>query len=95
MSREEFAKKIHWQVIIWLAGLANIVVMIPQLVQIIRTHNVEGLSLEMFVMSFLIQAAFSLEGYFTRNLKIMLGVGLAGVVSAMVIAAILYIRYFQ
>src|SRR6266566_5951894 len=61
VTRDLIAKRIHWSFIIWLAGMVNVTAMLPQLVRIIRTRNIEGLSLAMFVLYFLVQVAFSIE----------------------------------
>ena len=88
MTREEVAKKIHWDRIIWTVGLVNMVAMLLQLYQIVTTRNVAGLSLGMFVTYFLIQVAFSLQGYFRRDKMLMVCLGL----SAVVICLVLYLR---
>lgn len=93
MSREEFAKKIHWSFIIWLVGFINVGAMLPQLVQIIQTRKTDGLSLGMFATYLFIQLAFSLEGYFTRNRMFMVCLGLSAVVNAMVISLVIYLRH--
>ncbi len=93
MTREELARKIRWPWIIWTAGLINVVAMLPQLVRIVQTGNVEGLSVEMFVLYFLIQCAFTAEGYFTRNRMFMVCLGLSSVVSAMIITLVVYYRF--
>lgn len=94
MTREDVAKKIRWPFIIWLAGLVNVGAMLPQLAKIIQTKSTEGLALEMFVIYFLIQVAFSLEGYFTRNKMLMVCLGLSALVSATIISLVFYLRYF-
>ncbi|MBI5004902.1 MAG: hypothetical protein HZC04_01815 [Candidatus Lloydbacteria bacterium] len=94
MRREEVAKKIHWEFIIWAFGFINVVAMLPQLIRIIQTKNVEGLSLEMFVTYFFIQVAFSFEGYFKRNRMFMTCLGLSSLISAATIALIFYLRHF-
>lgn len=67
MTRDLIAKRIHWSFIIWLAGMVNVTAMLPQLFRIVRTHQIQGLSLAMFVLYFLVQVAFSIEGFFTKN----------------------------
>ena len=94
MTRDEVAKKIRWSFIIWLAGLVNVGAMLPQLAKIIQTKNTEGLALEMFVIYFLIQAALSFEGYFKRNIMLMVCLGLSALVSATIISLVLYLRHF-
>jgi len=92
LTREQIAKKIRWDGIIWTAGLVNIGAMIPQLYQIIKTRSVEGLSLEMFVIYFFIQVAFSLQGFFRRDKMLMACLGLSAAVSAVIIGLVLYLR---
>ncbi len=58
MTRDLIAKRIHWSFIIWLAGLVNVTAMLPQLARIIRTRNIEGLSLAMFMLYFLMPGLF-------------------------------------
>ncbi len=94
MTREEFAKKIHWPFIIWLAGFVNVGAMLPQLIKIIQTKKVEGLALEMFVIYFFIQVAFALEGYFKKNMVFLVCLGLSALVSASIISLVVYLRYF-
>ena len=92
MTREEFAEKIRWDVIIWTAGLVNVGAMLPQLYQIFKTRNVEGVSLEMFVIYFFLQVAFSLQGFFRRDKMLMVCLGLSAVVSAVIIGLVVYLR---
>lgn len=94
MTREELAKRIHWQSIIWLAGLVNVGAMLPQLIKIIQTKNTEDLALGMFVIYFLVQVAFSIEGYFTKNRMLMVCLGLSSLVSATIISFVFYLRHF-
>lgn len=94
MSREEVARKIRWSFVIWLAGLVNVGAMLPQLVQIAKTWNIEGLALQMFVIYFLVQVSFSLEGYFKRNRMLTVCMGLSALVSLAIITLVVYIRYF-
>lgn len=94
MTREEVARKIHWESIIWTAGLVNVVAMLPQLVKLISTRNAEGLSLGMFAIFFFIQVAFSLEGFFKRNRMFTVCLGLSAVVTASIICLIIHLRYF-
>ncbi len=94
MTRELIARKIRWPFIIWLAGMVNVVAMLPQFARIIRTRNIQGLSLEMFVLYFLVQVAFSLEGFFTKNRMLMVCMGLSAVVSGMIIVLVTYLRHF-
>jgi uncharacterized protein with PQ loop repeat len=92
MTREQVARRIRWEAIIWTAGLVNVTAMLPQLYQIVTTRNVDGLALPMFVIYFAIQVAFSIEGYFKRNKMLMVCLGLSAIVSAIIISLIFYLR---
>lgn len=92
MTREEFAKKIRWERIVWVVGLVNVGAMLPQLYQIITTQNVAGLSLGMFAIYFVVQAALSLQGFFKRDRMLMVCLGLSAVVTALIIGTVLYLR---
>ena len=94
MTRDLIAKRIHWSLIIWLAGMVNVTAMLPQLVRIIRTRNIEDLSLAMFVLYFPVQVAFSVEGFFKKHRMLMVCMGLSAVVSGMIIVLVTYLRHF-
>jgi uncharacterized protein with PQ loop repeat len=68
--------------------------MLPQLARIIRTCNIEGLSLAMFVLYFLVQVAFSIEGSFKENRILMVCTGLSAVVRGTIILLVAYLRHF-
>lgn len=92
MTREEVAKLIRWEFIIWTFGIVNVAAMFPQLVRLLTTKETAGLSLEMFVIYGVIQIGFCLEGYFKRNKMLMWCLGLSAVVSATIITTVLYLR---
>jgi uncharacterized protein with PQ loop repeat len=94
VTRDLIAKRIHWSFIIWLAGMVNVTAMLPQLVRIIRTGNIEGLSLAMFVLYFLVQVAFSIEGFFKKNRMLLVRMGLSALVSGTIILLVTYLRRF-
>ena len=95
MTREEFAIRIYWPWIIWFFGIINIVAVLPKLVQLWLTKKPDGLSLTMFTLIFLIQAAYSLQGFFRRDAMLMWTVGLAGILSLATIFSALFMRYFN
>lgn len=92
MTREQVARKIHWQVIIWLFGFVNVGAMIPQLWELITTRKTEGISLSMFFIYMAVQIAFSLDGYFKRNKTLLVCLGLSAVLSAANIITIIILR---
>lgn len=94
MTRDEFAAKIRWPFIIWLAGIVNVAAMLPQLYEIVKTWSVGGLSLSMFVIYFFVQVALSLQGFFKRDKMLMVCLGLSAIVSATIIGLVVYIRHF-
>lgn len=94
MKREEFAERIYWPWLIWFFGIVNIVAVLPQFIQLWLTRKTEGLSLTMVTLIFLVQIAYSLQGFFRRDAMLMWTIGLAGLVSAATILSALYMRYF-
>jgi uncharacterized protein with PQ loop repeat len=92
MTREQVAKKIHWQLIIWLFGFVNVVAMLPQLWQLIATRKTEGISISMFAIYMAVQIAFSADGYFKRNKTLFVCLGLSAVLSAANIVTIIILR---
>jgi hypothetical protein len=56
--------------------------------------DIEGLSLAMFVLYFLVQVAFSIEGFFRKNKMLMVCMGLSAVVSGTIILLAAYLRDF-
>lgn len=92
MTRDEFAEKIHWSVIIWVIGFINVTAMLPQLYQIIKTHNVQGLSISMFTIYLVVQVCMALEGYFKRIRMLQACLGLSACISASIIVLILCYR---
>ena len=92
MTREEFANKFHWSRIIWIFGLINVVAMLPQLWQIITTHETAGLNLGTIWTYFVIQTALSINGFIRRDTMLMWCFGLSAAVSMAIIAVTLYLR---
>jgi len=74
--------------------MLNVTAMLPQLFRIIRTHQADGLSLAMFALYFIVQVAFSIEGFFTKNRMLMVCMGLSAVVSGAIIVLVSYLRSF-
>lgn len=93
MSREGFAKKIHWTRLIWIISVVNPLMTFPQLVQIWQTQETAGLSLPFLSILFFVQAGFSTHGFFTRDKFIMGSNGLAAAMTLLTIGSTLYFRY--
>ena len=92
MTREEFAEKIGWSKIIWLAGISNGLSMLPQLLDILSTKKVAGVSLLMFCIFFTIQMCFAIEGFFKRSSALMYSMLWSMLVSVTIICSVLYYR---
>jgi|SRR3989344_5431157 len=92
MTREQFAELIHWTTIIWFIGFVNVVAMLPQLVDIVRTRETRGLSLKMISTYAVIQIAFSIQGYFRRDTMLMVCLGLSALVSLSILVIVMRIR---
>ena len=68
--------------------------MLPQLWQLLKTHETKGLSVEMFCIYLSIQICFCLEGYFKRSNMLFWCLGASAIVSAGIISLITYYRHF-
>lgn len=94
MKREQVAKKIYWSRIIWIISIINPLMTLPQFLQIWQTHQTAGLSLVFLSILFLVQAGFSLHGFFTKDKFIMGSNGLAAAMTLLTILSTLYFRSF-
>ncbi len=92
MTREEFSKKFHWEKIIFLIGIVNALAVVPQLVQILKTHETKGLSIEMLFVFLFVQFGFTLHGYIMRDSALIYGIGLSALINIATIASALYFR---
>jgi len=93
MTREEWAKKYRWSLVMTIVGFANVGAMMPQFISIWVTREVEGLSLTMFWIYFVLQMVFSLNGFIRRDKPLMVIMALSAVVSALVIGSVIYLRF--
>jgi len=75
-----------------LIGILNIFALTPQLIQILRTRKVEGISLTMFMIFLIIQGVFALNGFFHRDKAQMVTMGLSTVITVIIIISIIMIR---
>lgn len=92
MTRENFARIIHWQKIIWVFGFLNAAALFPQLLKLFQMNETAGLSIWMFVLFLFIQTAFSLEGFFKRNSVLLVCMSLSAVETLTIILRIVYLR---
>lgn len=92
MTREEFAKKIRWSKIIWLAGMANGFSLLPQFFAILTTKNVTGVSVPMFCIFFVVQSCFAFEGFLKRSNALMYSMLFSMVVTITIICSVLYYK---
>ncbi len=92
MEREAVAVAIHWTWIMFVVGIINPCFMVPQLVKIWKTTETEGISMITLVLLVLLQAAFSIHGFFIRDTTVMWSSGAAACVSLMVIFSTAYFR---
>lgn len=95
MKREEFAKRIHWPVIIFIVSLLNAGSLLPQLYQIIITKNIDGLSLSTFIIVLVVQIGYALEFYFLRKKMLMVFLILAALINSTIITLILFLSFFS
>jgi uncharacterized protein with PQ loop repeat len=94
MTREEFAIRINWSRAIWIAGVTNPGLMLPQLYELWETGETAGISLGTLGILVFLQGAFSTHGFFTRDQMIMISNGLACAMSIITALAVTYLRFF-
>lgn len=92
MTREIIAQAIHWSTIIWIAGLLNPLMIVPQLLKIVRSGNTIGISLGFFSILCGLQSAFSVHGFFIRDDLVMISNGLAALSTLATTFVTLYFR---
>ena len=95
MTREAFAEYIHWNWYIGFIGFVNIVSLVPQIRQTIRTRKVNEISLMTFVIIFVIQVSFAIEGFFRNSPTILWSNGIAACTNTLLISLVLYFRRKQ
>lgn len=76
----------------YIAGFGNALVLALQLVQIVQTHKVAGLSIPMFVGFLLIQATFMEVGWRTKQRGQFLGMFCSAVITVGIISLTLLWR---
>lgn len=92
MKREEFAKRIMWSKSMFWLGLLNPLAYIPQIWSILSTHVVDGISIPMFGLFFVIQVSFCLNGFFHRDKNAMISMGSGAMLSMVAIVLTAYYR---
>ena len=92
MSRDDVAKRIHWNKIIWFVGLLSPTFMLPQAYKIWDTKNVSGISLNSLWLLLFIQIGFTLHGYFQRDRLLQVSSSLGAMVNIFVIVSVSYLR---
>lgn len=92
MPREDFAKRIHWKFIIWLLGITNPFVMVPQLSVLLTSGRTEGVSILTLVILMCLQAGFSAHGFFLRDRPLMFSNGSAALVTLLTAMVTIYFR---
>ncbi|HEY9586164.1 MAG TPA: PQ-loop domain-containing transporter [Candidatus Paceibacterota bacterium] len=92
MTREQFARTFRWDKIMWVMGFVNVVALLPQPVAIVRTHNVSGISVGMFVLFILVQASVATESFIKRSYGLMCSMIVSVLLSMTTIGLVLYYR---
>lgn len=90
MTREQFAKKIRWPVVMFWLGLLNPAALIPQAYSIVTTHVVAGISVPMFVLFMIIQLTFFMNGFFQRDKAVMVSMGASVLITTGIVFLTLY-----
>ncbi len=92
MTREQFSALIHWPAVAWVICVVGIFTMVPQLVQIIRTRQVRDVNLTMFIVAFITQSAYAAQGFFIRDVMLLLCMAVAALITFVIIVLIVVWR---
>lgn len=92
LTREMVAEYIYWAQIVWIAGLLNPLMIVPQLWKVLKTHRTEGISLGFFSILMGLQAAFAIHGFFIRDNLVMISNALAALSTLATTLATMYYR---
>lgn len=92
MTREELARRIGWPTWMWVSGAVNVAAMIPQIVKMLQTKSSEGVSEYMIGGILFVQATLSLDGFFRKDKKLMIPLGLCALVSVVTLVLIHHYR---
>ena len=93
MTRENLAVLIRWPKIIWLVGIVNPFIMVPQIYQIWATREVAGISLVMLGIITFVQAGFACHGFFIRDKFVMVSNTAAAIMSIVTAVSVLLLQY--
>src|SRR3989344_7317534 len=91
-GRENIAKLIHWKRIMWLVGIMNPCMMLPQLYQLWTTGVSWGISLTTLWILVFLQGAFSAHGFFIRDRPVLWSNGVACFMRTLTCLSVLYFR---
>ncbi len=92
MNREKLRDHPLWGTFMMLMGIVNVGAMLPQLITIVREENASGVSLLMYLLFFIIQAAFGVNAWAHRDRRFMICMLMAMTVTAAIIVSIICYR---
>lgn len=88
MSRDDIRKVVRWDKIVTIISIINPLVAIPQIVKLWQTGDAAGVSTLFLSLVFLVQAGFSLHGYFLRDRFLFISNGLAALMTVAAIVSV-------
>jgi len=91
-SRDHVRAAIHWDKIVTIISVVNPLVAIPQIVKLWQDREAAGVSTLFLLLIFLVQAGFSLHGYFLRDRFLTVSNGAAALMTVVVIASVQLVR---
>jgi len=93
MTREAFAKQVHWHDVVWWVGLLNPLMILPQLWKVWSTGQTMDISMGFLLILVFLQGMFALHGFFIRDRMVNWSNGLAAASTVVVIISVLYLRW--
>lgn len=92
MDRETIARRIYWSRMVWVAGVLNPCMMLPQLYALYSTGLTSGISLPTLGILIFLQGVFSVHGFFIRDRLVTISNGLACLMTVLTTIMVLYLR---
>ncbi len=92
MTRELFMDYVYWSHFMWLVGVLNPCMILPQFYSIWKTRETAGISIPFFGILVFLQYAFSMHGFLIRDNTIFYSNFVAGSATLATLLSVVYHR---
>ncbi len=92
MTREQFARECRWNTVMLVIGFVNVAAIVPQPLKIYQAHQAGGVSIMMFLLFIMVQAAVAIESFIKRSYGLMWSMVVSALLSVTTIGLALIYR---